>query len=165
MRYNKIRKMDIANGPGVRVSIFFQGCAFHCKNCFNQDTWDFDGGKEFDDSVIDEVINLCKMDHIKGLSILGGEPWHPNNIEGTTKLVKKFKKELPNKTIWSWSGYNFEDYLSKQEGIKYVDVIVDGRFVEELKDPRLKYMGSSNQRAIDVTKSLKSGKVVLYEEE
>ena len=114
---------------------------------------------------IDEVINLCKMDHIKGLSILGGEPWHPNNIEGTTKLVKKFKKELPNKTIWSWSGYNFEDYLSKQEGIKYVDVIVDGRFVEELKDPRLKYMGSSNQRAIDVTKSLKSGKVVLYEEE
>ena len=74
MRYNKIRKMDIADGPGVRVSIFFQGCAFHCKNCFNQETWDFDGGKEFDDSVIDEVINLCKMDHIKGLSILGGEP-------------------------------------------------------------------------------------------
>ena len=165
MRYNKIRKMDISNGPGVRVSIFFQGCAFHCKNCFNPETWDFKGGNEFTDETIEEILTLCEDDSIAGLSMLGGEPWHPLNVEGTTKLAKAFKEKFPDKTIWSWSGFTFEDYLSKQEGIKYVDVIVDGRFVEELKDPRLKYMGSSNQRAIDVTKSLKSGKVVLYEEE
>lgn len=164
MRYNQIRKMDIANGPGVRVSIFIQGCAFHCKNCFNKETWDFDGGKEFNDDVIDEVIKLCKPSHIKGLSILGGEPWHPLNVDGTYKLVKRFKEVYPDKTIWSWSGFLFEDYLSKQDAIKYVDVIVDGRFVEELKNPNLKYKGSSNQRVIDAKKSLENGGVVLYED-
>lgn len=164
MRYNQIRKMDIANGPGVRVSIFMQGCAFHCKNCFNKETWDFDGGKEFTDDVIEEIIKLCKPSHIKGLSILGGEPWHPLNVDGTYKLVKRFKEVYPDKTIWSWSGYNFEDYLCKQDAINYVDVIVDGRFVEELKNPNLKYKGSSNQRVIDVRKSLENGGVVLYED-
>lgn len=164
MRYNKIRKMDIANGPGVRVSVFMQGCSFHCENCFNKETWDFDGGQEFTDEVIENIINLCRQSHIKGLSILGGEPWHPNNIEGTTKLVKRFKEELSDKTIWSWSGYNFENYLSKQDGINYVDVIVDGQFVDELKNPTLMWKGSSNQRVIDVKKSLKENKVILYEE-
>ena len=164
MRYNTIRKMDIANGPGVRVSIFMQGCAFHCENCFNKETWDFDKGEEFTDEVIDNVIELCKPSFIKGLSILGGEPWHPKNVDGTTKLVKRFKEVFPDKTIWSWSGYTFEDYLSKQEGIKYVDVVVDGRFVDILKNPTLKFKGSSNQRVIDVAKSLKQNKVILYEE-
>lgn len=164
MRYNMIRKMDIANGPGVRVSIFMQGCAFHCENCFNKETWDFDKGEEFTDEVIDNVIDLCKPSFIKGLSILGGEPWHPNNIEGTTKLIKRFKEVLPDKTIWSWSGYTFEDYLSKQDGIKYVDVVVDGRFVDNLKNPTLRFKGSSNQRVIDVAKSLEKNEVILYEE-
>lgn len=164
MRYNTIRKMDIANGPGVRVSVFMQGCAFHCKNCFNKETWDFDKGEEFTDEVIENIIELCKPPFIKGLSILGGEPWHPNNIEGTTKLVKRFKEVFPDKTIWSWSGYTFEDYLSKQEAVKYVDVVVDGRFVEELKNPTLKFKGSSNQRVIDVAKSLEKKEVILYEE-
>lgn len=164
MRYNTIRKMDIANGPGVRVSIFMQGCAFHCENCFNKETWDFDKGEEFTDDVIDNVIELCKPSFIKGLSILGGEPWHPKNVDGTTRLVKRFKEVFPDKTIWSWSGYTFEDYLSKQEGIKYVDVVVDGRFVDSLKNPTLKFKGSSNQRVIDVAKSLEKKEVILYEE-
>lgn len=164
MRYNKIRKMDISNGPGVRVSIFFQGCAFHCKNCFNPETWDFKAGKDFNDEVINKILDLCDDESIAGLSMLGGEPWHPLNIEGTTKLAKAFKERFPNKNIWSWSGFNFEDYLSKQDGIKFVDVIVDGQFVDELRNPNLKWKGSSNQRVIDVKKSLKKGKVILYED-
>lgn len=162
MRYNKIRKMDIADGPGVRVSIFFQGCAFHCKNCFNPDTWDFNGGKEFGDEQIDEIIELAKPDHITGLSILGGEPMHPKNIEATTRLAKRFKEVYPNKTIWSWSGFLFDEYIKDKEVVNYVDVIVDGQFVDELRNPNLKWRGSSNQRVIDVKKSLKKGEVVLY---
>lgn len=164
MRYNKIRKMDIANGPGIRVSVFFQGCAFHCKNCFNPETWDFDAGLEFGDEQIEEIINLAKEDHIAGLSILGGEPMHPKNIEATTKLAKRFKEVYPNKTVWSWSGFLFDEYIKKHEVVNYIDVIVDGQFVDELRNPNLKWRGSSNQRVIDVKKSLKQNKVVLYEE-
>jgi anaerobic ribonucleoside-triphosphate reductase activating protein len=156
--------MDISNGPGVRVSLFMQGCAFHCKNCFNKETWDFDGGNELTDEVIDEIMELCKKSHIKGLSILGGEPWHPRNVDTTVKIVKRFKEELPDKTIWSWSGFTFENYLSKIDGIEYVDVIVDGQFVEELKDISLRWKGSSNQRVINVKESLKNNQVVLCEE-
>ena len=162
MRYNLIRKMDISNGPGVRVSIFMQGCAFHCKNCFNPETWDFNGGQEFTDKTIEEVLDLCKEDYIKGLSILGGEPMHPNNIEGTTKLAKAFKEKYPNKTLWVWSGFLFDKDLKDKEVLKYVDVLVDGTFVNELHDPTLKWRGSSNQRVIDVQKSLKQNKIVLY---
>ena len=164
MRYNKIRKMDISNGPGVRVSIFFQGCHFHCKDCFNSETWDFEGGKEFTDKTIDRVIELCGNDYIVGLSMLGGEPMHPVNIEGTTKLAKTFKEKYPNKNIWVWSGFLFEG-LKDKEVLKYIDVLVDGQFKTELFDPRLRWKGSSNQRVIDVKKSLKKGKVVLLEEE
>ena len=165
MHYNKIRKMDIADGPGVRVSIFFQGCAFHCKNCFNPETWDFNGGKEFTDETIEEILELCDKEFITGLSILGGEPMHPNNIEGSTKLAKAFKERFPNKTIWSWSGFLFDEYVKKQEIAKYLDVLVDGQFVDELRNPNLKWKGSANQRVIDVQKSLKNNKVVLWEEE
>ena len=161
MRYAKIRKMDISNGPGVRVSIFMQGCSFHCKNCFNPETWDFNGGLAFDDSVIDQVLNLCKEDYIAGLSILGGEPMHPNNIEATTQLVKTFKKKYPKKNIWIWSGFLF-DQLKDKEVLKNIDVLVDGQFVDEKKDPTLKWRGSSNQRVIDVQKSEKKGEVVLF---
>lgn len=164
MKYNKIRKMDISNGPGVRVSIFFQGCSFHCKNCFNPETWDFDGGKEFTDETIEHILDLCENEYIVGLSMLGGEPMNPTNLPGTTKLAKAFKERFPNKSLWSWSGYTFEDYVSKQEVINYLDVLVDGQYKDELRDPRLKYAGSTNQRAIDVKKSLKKGKVVLFDD-
>ena len=162
-KYNKIRKMDISNGPGVRVSIFMQGCIFHCEGCFNSETWDFKCGNEFTDDTINEVLNLCAPDHIKGLSILGGEPMHPKNIEATTKLAKEFKKMYPNKTIWSWTGFNFEDIKDK-EVFKYIDVLIDGQFKINLRNPNLRWKGSSNQRVIDVKKSLKKGEVVLSEE-
>ena len=162
MRYNKIRKMDIADGPGVRVSIFFQGCAFHCKNCFNSETWDFLGGKEFGEEQIEEILKLAEGDHITGLSILGGEPMHPKNIDATTMLAKRFKEKYPNKTIWAWSGFLFDEYIHDKEVAKYLDVLVDGQFVDELRNPMLKWRGSANQRVIDVQKSLKKGSIVLY---
>lgn len=152
MRYNKIRKMDISNGPGVRVSLFVQGCTFNCKGCFNQETHDFNGGKEFTDEVIEHIIDLCRNDNIEGLSILGGEPLHPKNIEGVTKLAKIFKEKIPNKTLWIWTGYLFDKDLQGKEILNYADVIVDGQFVEDLKDPTLEWRGSSNQRVIDVKK-------------
>ena len=146
MRYNKIRKMDIANGPGVRVSIFMQGCEFHCKNCFNPETWGFDGGEEFTDETIEKVLKACDKEYIEGLSILGGEPMHPKNIEGTTKLAKAFKEKFPNKTLWAWSGFTFEKYLKDKPVM-----------------PTLKWKGSSNQRVIDVKKTLKKNKIVLFD--
>ncbi len=164
MRYNKIRKMDISNGPGVRVSIFMQGCAFNCKECFNPETHDFSGGKEFTDGTIEKVLKLCENVNVKGLSILGGEPLHPNNIEGTTKLAKAFKEKMPNKNIWIWSGFTFDKDLKDKEIMKYTDVLVDGRYVDELNDPTLKWKGSSNQRVIDVKKSLKSNEIVLLDD-
>ncbi len=160
MRYNLIRKMDISNGPGVRVSIFMQGCHFHCKNCFNSETWDFEGGKEFTDDTINKVLDLSNKDHIVGLSILGGEPMHPVNIEGTTKLAKAFKEKYPNKNIWVWSGFRYED-LKGKEVFKYIDVLVDGQYVDELHDPTLKWRGSSNQRVIDIKETLKNNDIVL----
>ena len=165
MRYNKIRKMDISNGPGVRVSIFFQGCHFHCKGCFNPETWDFNGGKEFNDEVINHVLELCDNDVINGLSILGGEPLNPNNILGSTKLAKAFKEKYPNKTIWLWSGYLFDEYIHDKEIVNYLDVIVDGQFKIDLSNPLLHYKGSSNQRVIDVKKTIKHKKIVFYEDE
>ncbi len=163
MRYNKIRKMDISNGPGIRVSIFMQGCSFHCKDCFNSETWDFKAGKDFNDEVINKVLDLASLPHIVGLSILGGEPMHPNNREGTIKLAKAFKKRYPNKDIWVWSGYLFDE-LKDIEGLSYIDTLVDGRFVLEKANPTLKFRGSSNQRVIDVKNSLKAGNVVLRSE-
>ena len=162
MHYNKIRKMDISNGPGVRVSIFMQGCPFHCKNCFNPDTWDFNGGKEYTDEKIERVLELAKEDYIVGLSILGGEPLHKDNIEGTIKLAKKFRETYPEKTIWVWSGFLYENVINK-DIFKYIDVLVDGQYKDELRNPKLKYCGSENQRVIDIKKTLNSGKVVLYE--
>lgn len=163
MRYNKIRKMDISNGPGIRVSIFMQGCSFHCKDCFNNETWDFKAGKEFNDEVINKVLDLASLPHIVGLSILGGEPMHPNNREGTIKLAKAFKKRYPDKDIWVWSGYLFDE-LKDIEGLSYIDTLVDGRFVLEQANPTLKFRGSSNQRVIDVKKSLEAGNAVLRSE-
>ena len=161
MRYNLIRKMDISNGPGVRVSVFMQGCSFHCKNCFNPETWDFEGGKEFTDETIEKVLELCSKEHVKGLSILGGEPMHPKNIDATTKLAKAFKEKYPNKNLWVWSGFEFDKDLKGKEALNYIDVLIDGVYKDELHDPTLKWRGSSNQRVIDVQKSIKEGKVVM----
>lgn len=160
MRYSKIRKMDIADGPGVRVSIFMQGCSFNCKNCFNPETHDFAGGKEFTADTINRVLELCENEAINGLSILGGEPMHPKNIDGTTSLAKKFKEKFPNKTIWSWTGFLFDKDLKNKEVLNYIDVLVDGQYVDELHNPTLKWRGSSNQRVIDVQKSLKENQVI-----
>lgn len=161
MKYAKIRRTDISNGPGIRVSIFMQGCTFHCKNCFNPETWDFNEGKEFTDETINRVLELAEKDEIKGLSILGGEPLHPKNIEGTTRLAKAFKEKFPDKNIWVWSGFLFDRDLKDKEVLKYIDVLVDGQYVDELHDFRLKWRGSSNQRVINVPASLKENKIVL----
>ena len=161
MRYNKIRKMDISNGPGVRVSIFMQGCAFNCKNCFNPETHDFNKGEEFTYDTINKLLELSDKEYINGLSILGGEPLHEFNILGTIKLAKAFKEKFPNKTIWVWTGFLFENVINK-DIFKYIDVLVDGRFEEEHKNIRLKYCGSTNQRVIDVKQSIEQNKIVLY---
>ena len=161
MRYNKIRKMDISNGPGVRISIFVQGCTFNCPNCFNPETHDFNGGKEFTEETMERILELAKPDHIVGLSILGGEPLHPKNREGTAKLAKAFKEKYPDKSLWVWTGFTFDSDLRNIEAMKYIDVLVDGLFVEALHDFRLEWRGSSNQRVIDVQASLRAEDVIL----
>ena len=155
--------MDISNGPGVRVSIFFQGCTFHCKNCFNKETWDFSSGQEFTDEVIDHILELANPSHITGLSILGGEPLHPKNIAGTFELAKKFKEKYPQKSVWCWTGFKFEN-LQNEEVFNYIDVLIDGQFEEDKYDSTLKYRGSSNQRVIDIPKTLKNKKIILYKD-
>jgi len=161
MRYNKIRKMDIANGPGVRVSMFVQGCTFNCENCFNPETHDFNGGQEFNETTIQKVLDLCNKEYITGLSILGGEPLHPRNIAGTTELAKAFKNTYPNKELWVWSGFLFDRDLKDKEILRYIDVLVDGQYVDSLRNPTLKWRGSENQRVIDVQQSLANGNIIL----
>ena len=160
MRYAKIRKTDISDGPGIRVSIFMQGCTFNCKNCFNPDTHDFNGGKEFTDDTINTILEIGEREEIRGLSILGGEPLHPTNIDGTIKLARAFREKFPNKDIWIWTGFLYENICNK-EILKYIDVLVDGQYKDELHDFRLQWRGSSNQRVINVQKSLECGKIVL----
>ena len=162
MRYNTIRQLDIANGPGCRVALFVQGCSFNCPGCFNTVAKDFDGGKEFTEQTMELILDLAKPDYIKGISCLGGEPLHPRNRADVLELVRKFKEVYPEKTVWLWTGYLLEDVFEDlvDSGI---DVIVDGRFVEELKDLRLKYRGSSNQRIIDLKETIRTGDITLYE--
>lgn len=149
MRYNTIKQLDIANGPGCRVSLFVQGCSFNCPGCFNTVAKDFNGGKEFTDQTLDLLLKLLEPDHISGLSILGGEPLHPRNRDEVLRISRKVKEVYPQKDIWLWTGYTFEEvsWLLLGSGI---DVVVDGQFVEDLKDLRLKYRGSSNQRVIQL---------------
>jgi anaerobic ribonucleoside-triphosphate reductase activating protein len=161
MNYSIIRHLDIANGPGCRVSIFVSGCEHRCKNCFNPETWNFNYGEEFTEDTLNSILELAKSDYISGLSILGGEPLHSRNLPDVLKLARKFKEKYPEKTVWLWTGYLLEDvleYLVDSE----IDVIVDGKFVEELKDLRLKYRGSSNQRVIDLKATLRTGDLILY---
>ncbi len=173
MNYAEIKNCDIANGLGVRVSLFVSGCTHHCKNCFNQMTWDFDYGQVFDESVEQQIIDYLKPNHITGLTLLGGEPMEPENQRALLPFVKRVKALYPQKDIWVYSGYIFDKELLQDsrarcevtdELLSYIDVLVDGRFVEALKDISLKFRGSSNQRIIDVPQSLKEKKVVLYKD-
>lgn len=151
MRYAQIRTMDLSNGPGIRITLFVQGCAFHCKNCFNSETWDFNGGKEWTDAEFNKILELGNNEHVAGLSILGGEPLHEDNVKEVGRLITAFKSLYPNKTVWVWSGFTYENLNQEQkDAISNADVLVDGRFVDELKDFKLKYRGSSNQRVIDL---------------
>ena len=163
MRYAQIRSMDISNGEGVGVALFTNGCRFYCKNCFNSELWDVNGGKVWDKEVEDYFINLANKDFIKRISILGGEPFIDENLNDLEELAKRIKDTYKDKKLWIYSGYTYEELLNRASNIlKYVDVLVDGKFVDELKDYRLKFKGSSNQRVIDVQKSLKENKVILY---
>lgn len=163
MYYGAIKPLDIANGPGIRVSLFVSGCRNRCKGCFNPETWNFKYGQEFTGETLHELVRLIDNDNIQGLSILGGDSFEPENIETVYEICKLIKFLRPNKDIWMWTGYDFiEDGLIDLPVMKYIDVLVDGRFEEDLKDLRLKWRGSSNQRVIDVKRSLEHGKVVLW---
>ena len=173
MNYADIKLFDVANGTGVRVSVFVSGCTHPCTNCFNPDTWDFGYGKPFTDVEINHIIDSCKEDYIAGLSLLGGEPMEYVNQQGLLPLARKFKETYPDKTIWCYTGYTFEtDLLDRmcneweytKELLSYIDVLVDGEFIDEQKDLSLRFKGSRNQRIIDVPKSLKTGTTVLWDE-
>lgn len=166
MHYNKIRKMDISNGIGIRVSLFVQGCEFHCKGCFNPETWNFEGGKEFNTHTLSTILKLCDDEKIQGLSILGGEPMHPKNRETVVDIMRAFKFKFPNKDIWMWTGYTLENLLAENDDdvksmLIYLDYLIDGQFVEEKKNLNLKWAGSENQRWIDIQESMKQGHIVL----
>jgi len=160
MNYGKIKPVDVANGEGVRVSLFVSGCPHKCKGCFNAELWNYDAGQKFTCDTIDEILNLCSKDYITGLSLLGGEPLDPKNMEMMNLLCHAFKRKFPNKTIWCYTGYEWER-VKHLFIMKYIDVLVDGKFVQDLADPRLRFRGSSNQRIIDVKKSLESKRVFL----
>mgnify|MGYP003480577477 FL=1 len=149
MNYGTIKNLDIANGPGIRVSLFVSGCRNHCKGCFQPETWDFKYGKEFDDDAFYSLIEMLRSEHIAGLSILGGDPFEPENLVTVTNLCKMVKDIFPNKNIWVWTGYTYED-IKDNDIFNYIDVLVDGRFEEEHKDLSLSFRGSSKQRIIDI---------------
>lgn len=162
MNYMQINKFDIADGPGVRVGLFVSGCPIHCPGCFNQDTWDFDVGKPFGADTMVDIFDSMN-EHIAGLSILGGEPLAKKNFRDVTRLAANFKYEFSNKTIWLWTGYEWE-HVKDLPIMHYIDVCVAGPFDVTKRDLSLKWCGSSNQQVIDVKKTKQTGKVVLYEE-
>ena len=175
MNYATIKWTDIANGEGVRISLFVSGCTHHCKNCFNQVAWDFNCGQAFDENIQNKILQELSADYIAGLSLLGGEPLEPQNQEALYPFVKKVRELYPQKTIWCYTGFVFDEksgelketYKNTSDTkalIALFDVLVDGAFIEELKDIRLKFRGSSNQRIIDVQKSLDQQECVLYME-
>ena len=173
MHYATIKNCDIANGPGVRVSLFVSGCTHRCPGCFNEIAWDFDYGEEFNQGTIDSILKMLKPDHVRGLTLLGGEPFEPQNQPDIVKLLRQVKETYPNKSIWAFSGYLFDkDILSGRLGpweitreyLSYLDVLVDGPFIMAKKDLSLRFRGSSNQRLIDVPASLKEDRIVLWED-
>ena len=174
MNYADIKQYDVANGIGVRVSLFVSGCTHHCKECFNKEAWDFDYGKPFTDKEADDIISYLKPDYVAGLSLLGGEPLEPVNQEGLLPLLRRVHNEDPNKTVWCYTGYLFDrDILGRmcresdvtKEILSYIDILVDGEFVLERKNLKVNFRGSDNQRIIDVKKSLETGEIVHWEGE
>lgn len=185
MRYNQIRETDIANGEGVGVALFVQGCPFHCYNCFNPETWDFNGGKEWTEEIENRFIELANRPYIKRISILGGEPLADENLSEVLNLINKIRLSLPQKTIWLYTGYTCEDvwcseaalreeysldyckkvsddHKKRQQIIKLCDVLIDGKYIDSAKDITLKWCGSSNQRVINIQETLNNGKIVLW---
>ena len=151
MHYGEIKKCDIANGEGVRVSLFVSGCTHHCPGCFNQDTWDFAYGKEYTEETEQEILDALSPGYINGLTLLGGEPFEPQNQKVIVQLLRKVKERYPEKNIWCYTGYTYEELLAdplRKPLLAFIDVLVDGRFDETLYSPHLSFRGSSNQRII-----------------
>ncbi len=164
MRYHNITKDDMLNGDGLRAVLWVAGCTHKCKNCHNPVTWDINGGIEFDEAAERELFEAINKPYISGVTFSGGDPLHPQNRAEVAKLMKKIKEKLPQKTIWLYTGFSWDE-IKDEDYIKLADVVVDGEFVEELKDEKLFWKGSSNQRVIDVKKTLESGDVVLHGKE
>ena len=171
MNYATIKNCDIANGPGVRVSLFVSGCTHHCPGCFNQVAWDFAYGQPFTEQTIQTILDMLRPDYIRGLTLLGGEPFEPQNQGAVVALLRRIKAEMPEKTIWAFTGYLLEkDLLSGRLGdtreyLSYLDVLVDGPFIEAKKNLNLQFRGSENQRIIDMRATLREGKTILWEDE
>lgn len=173
MNYANIKNCDIANGPGVRVSLFVSGCTRHCKDCFNREAWNFNYGDPFIQETIDLILEYLKPAYMKGLTVLGGEPFEPQNQPGVLELLRQVRAKYPEKSIWAFSGYTLDgDILAKKLGpwavteelLSYLDVLVDGPFMAEQKDLSLRFRGSKNQRLIDMKKTLAAGEIVLWED-
>ena len=174
MHYGEIKNCDIANGIGVRVTLFVSGCRNHCPHCFQEETWDFEYGRKFTDKTEQELFDMLEPSYIDGLTILGGEPFEPENQKPLLEFVSKMKKLMPDKTIWIYTGFTFEELCGgdsrascgkvTEELIAGTDVLVDGRYIEEKKDISLRFKGSSNQRIIDVRKTLDKGQIVIWNE-
>ena len=173
MNYATIKNCDIANGPGVRVSLFVSGCTHRCPGCFNEVAWDFDYGEPFTQDTIDSIISMLKPAYIRGLTLLGGEPFEQQNQGAVVELLRQVKKQYPQKSIWAFSGYLFDrdilsgtlgDWEITKEYLSYLDVLVDGPFIEAKKNLSLRFRGSENQRLIDVPASLASGEIILWQD-
>ena len=174
MNYATIKPFDVANGPGVRVSLFVSGCTHHCKNCFNSEAWDFNYGEKYTEEQTQKILDALQPDYIKGFSLLGGEPFEPQNQQVLCDVLEKVKAAYPEKTVWCYSGYLFDDDLLTgrlcdpsitMRMLNCIDILVDGEFVDEKKDLTLRFKGSSNQRIIDVPASLKEGKIIRWNED
>ncbi len=174
MNYATIKTHDVANGEGIRISLFVSGCTHHCKGCFNKEAWDFEYGTLYTKETEQYIIDALSPSYISGLSLLGGEPFEPQNQTTVLSLIKRVRQEYPEKDIWCYTGYDFEDDILSgrlkdqsitAQMIKNIDILVDGRFIEEKKSLNLRFRGSSNQRIIDVKKSLEEGKTVLFDGE
>ena len=171
MNYGAIKKCDIANGVGVRTVLFVSGCTHHCKGCFQPETWNFDYGERYTKETEDEIIESLRPDYVDGITLLGGEPFEPENQRELVKLLRRIKKELPQKTVWSFSGFTYEELTGDSravcevtnEMLSLLDVLVDGEFVEAKRNISLRFRGSENQRLIDMNKTRKEGKIVLWD--
>ncbi|MEG1991965.1 MAG: anaerobic ribonucleoside-triphosphate reductase activating protein [Acetivibrio sp.] len=173
MNYAAIKKTDVANGPGLRVSLFVSGCTHHCRECFNKEAWDFDYGDLFTEETIETILKNLNHDYIAGLSLLGGEPFEQKNQQGLLPLLRRVKEEFPQKDIWCYTGYDLEkevkgymveEWKETKEMLSYIDILVDGKFEVENKDLSLRFRGSTNQRIIKLQESLRKNKIILWEE-